>query len=78
MKDELWTIEEVAERWKVTQRVVREMLCRGEICGFKIRNTWRVYLSEIMRYEQDQDPLTKKNSNCRVAPMPKPVVVRIT
>ncbi|MDD6878268.1 MAG: helix-turn-helix domain-containing protein [Clostridiaceae bacterium] len=76
MFDELWTPEEVAERWKVKPRTVREMLIRGEIKGTKIRNSWRVYLSEITRYEESRDN-TNRRTTQTIAPMPKPVITRI-
>lgn len=77
MKDEIWTVEDVAERWKVSVRTVREMLVKGELHGFKVRMNWRIYLSEIMRYEQQQDPAKHKRPSRTVSPMPRPVVTRI-
>lgn len=78
MQDEIWTVEEVAERWKVSQNTVRSMLQRGEIQGLKIRMNWRIYLSEILRYEREQDPRARRRKTNTVGPMPKPVVTRIS
>ncbi len=79
MKDEIWTVEEVAERWKVSPRTVREMLVNGELQGFKIRMNWRIYLSDIMLYESEQDPAAhKRRTRSTVGPMPKPIIKRIT
>ena len=75
--DEVWTAEEVAERWKVDVRTVRDMINKGELKGFKVRMAWRVYLSEVLRYE-GQDPKSKEHLRPNtVLPMPKPVVSRI-
>lgn len=51
MRDEIWTVQDVAEHWKISPRTVRDMLCRGELQGFKIRSDWRVPLSAVVEYE---------------------------
>lgn len=77
-RDEVWTPQMVAERWSVKPRTVMDMLTRGELKGFKVRQNWRVYLSEILRYE-GQDPKSKEHLRPQaVAPMPQPVVMRIS
>lgn len=80
MKDELWTVEEVAERWRVSARTVRAMLQRGNIPGIKIGMNWRIYLSDVMRYEQQQNPMSGAHTRptATVRPMPKPVVMKIS
>jgi excisionase family DNA binding protein len=78
MRDEIWTVEEVAERWKVTPRVVREMLVKGELHGFKVRMNWRIYLSDVLDYEQNQNEAEHKRPSNTVTKMPKPIVTRIT
>lgn len=76
--DEVWTVPMLAERWHVKARTIREMLNNGELKGFKVRMDWRIYLSEILRYE-GQDPRGKEHLRHQaVSPMPKPVVMRIT
>lgn len=75
--EEVWSVQEVADRWKVHPRTVTEMLRKGELKGFKIRKDWRVYLSEVLRYE-GEDPRSKEHLRPQaVLPMPKPVVMRI-
>ena len=46
-RDEIWTPREVAERWKISARTVRDMLEQGELPGFKVRREWRIYLSQV-------------------------------
>lgn len=76
--EEVWTLQMLAERWKVKPRLIREMLAAGEIKGFKVRMEWRIYFSEILRYE-GEDPKAQEHQRPQaVAPMPKPVVIRIT
>ena len=75
-RDELWTPDEVAERWKIHKRTVLEMLSRGELNGIKIRSSWRVYLSEVIRYESRVPDGSKCRGNF-VSAMPRPVVARI-
>lgn len=76
--DEVWTVPMLAERWHIKARTVREMLYAGELNGFKVRKDWRIYLSEILRYE-GEDPKTREHLRPQaVTPMPKPVVLRIT
>lgn len=74
-RDEIWTPEMLAERWRVSANQVRAMLLKGDLKGFKIGHLWRIYLSEIMKYETRELP---KPSNVRVITMPQPVITRIT
>ena len=76
MRDELWTPELVAERWRVKPRTVSDMLRDGRLKGFKIGRVWRVYLSEVMRVEEAGVP--KRDETGRVEPMPKPIVKGIS
>lgn len=48
----IWTVDEVAARWKCSARTVREMLGNSELKGFKIRNVWRIPASEVLAYEE--------------------------
>lgn len=77
MRDEIWTVEMLAEYWKVSPKVIREMLVAEELKGFKVRMSWRIYLSEIERYEREQNPVAQKRRGPTLGPMPTPVVTRI-
>ena len=51
------TPEQVAQRWGITVKTVRNMLCRGTLKGFKTtpgadRARWRILKSEVERYER--------------------------
>ena len=78
MKDEIWTVDMLSEHWKVSPKVIREMLCKGELKGFKVRMSWRIFLTEIVRYEEEQDPIQQKRRGPTLGPMPKPIVTKIT
>ena len=51
------TPNQVAERWGITARTVRDMLAAGTLHGFKAgtcgkKAQWRVLASEVMRFER--------------------------
>jgi excisionase family DNA binding protein len=45
--------EDVADRWNLPVKAVREMLRRGELLGFKVREKWRVTPDEVARFERE-------------------------
>lgn len=52
------TPEQVAQRWGVSTKCVRDMLCSGSLAGFKTgtggpKSQWRILVSEIERYERE-------------------------
>ena len=75
--DEVWTVDMLAEYWKVHPKVIREMLANEELKGFKVRMSWRIRLSEIERYEQEQNPVGQKRRGATIGPMPTPIVTEI-
>lgn len=78
-RDEIWTVKEVAERWKVSGSKICELLSKGELKGFKIGYVWRIYLSEVLKFEQQEAPqMHKRPCSASVSPMPKPVITKIT
>lgn len=77
-RDEIWTPAEIAERWKISARTVRDMLERGELPGFKVRREWRVYLSDVMEHEKrSKKKAEKKDLDEVVMMMPRAVFPRI-
>jgi excisionase family DNA binding protein len=51
------TPEQVAQRWGVSAKTVRAMLCSGTLKGFKTgtrgpKSQWRILVSEVERYER--------------------------
>lgn len=51
------TPEQVAQRWGVNTRTVRDMLCSGTLAGFKTgtggpKSQWRVLVTEVERFER--------------------------
>lgn len=52
------TPNQVAERWGITARTVRDMLAAGTLHGFKAgtcgaKAQWRVLTSEVERFERE-------------------------
>lgn len=76
-RDEIWTPAEIAERWKISARTVRDMLEQGELPGFKVRREWRVYLSDVLEHEKRSKKAAKKDVDGVVMMMPRAVVTRI-
>ena len=44
-----YTVEEVANRLKISIRTVKTLLYRGEIKGIKLGNRWRIPSNELRR-----------------------------
>lgn len=76
-RDEIWTAAEIAERWKISARTVRDMLEQGELPGFKVRREWRVYLSDVLEHEKRSKKAEKKDLDEVVMMMPRAVFPRI-
>lgn len=77
-RDEIWTAAEIAERWKISARTVRDMLEQGELPGFKVRREWRIYLSDVLEHEKrTKKAATKKDVDEVVMMMPRAVFPRI-
>jgi excisionase family DNA binding protein len=56
--DIIYTVEEAAEKLKVSTFTIREYLKSGKIKGFKIGNGWRIKESEL---EAFVDQMTKES-----------------
>jgi excisionase family DNA binding protein len=52
MMEELFTVEETAERLKVRQRTVKRWLLSDQLRGLKARRKWRVRPSAIEEFLQ--------------------------
>ena len=76
-RDEIWTPAEIAERWKISARTVRDMLEQGELPGFKVRRERRIYLSDVLDFEKKSKKAAKKDVDGVVMMMPRAVVTRI-
>jgi len=48
------TVEELADRWKVSARTVSRMLQKGELPHFQIGRQIRIRLSDILAYEKNK------------------------
>lgn len=62
MDNEIYTPDELAERWRITPQIVRRMLRNNEIVGFRLRGLWRVRRDEVERYERRKTAEIKKKT----------------
>jgi excisionase family DNA binding protein len=46
-----FTVEQLAARWQISQRTVRRLIKRGELCAVEIGAQLRVPVSAVERYE---------------------------
>ncbi len=47
------TIQETADRWRVSYDTVRRMIASGEVLAKKIGRQWRVHETAVAAFEQD-------------------------
>lgn len=52
MTGEIWTPEEVAEKLKVPERQVKDLLRAGDLIGFKVGRYWRIQEEELQAFIQ--------------------------
>lgn len=53
--DDLYTISELATRWRVTRHVVTATIRAGRLQAFKVgERYYRIRKAEVIRYEQQQ------------------------
>jgi excisionase family DNA binding protein len=55
MKNEILTIDEVAEYLKLKLKTAYALVARGDIPGFKVGGSWRFRKSEIDRWIKEQE-----------------------
>lgn len=59
MKDEILTLQDVADLLKVHRKTIYTMAQRGEIPCFKVRGQWRFRREDIDRWIQEQTNATE-------------------
>ena len=50
----VFTIDELADRWKVAYGTIYRMLSEGTLKGFRIGSTWRVPASVVEAFEKGE------------------------
>lgn len=50
----VFTVMEIAARWRCGRRAVLERIHKGEIKAFHVGRAWRVSLVELERFEQQR------------------------
>lgn len=48
------TVEEIAERWRVSPTTVRRALMSGALKGFQVGRQWRVPEEAVEQYEKGE------------------------
>jgi excisionase family DNA binding protein len=48
----IYTIEELAERWKCTADTIYRMIASGKLPAFKLSRTYRVREEDVLNYEK--------------------------
>ena len=51
MTPDVFTVNEVAQRWRCSVDIVYDLLKGGKLKGFKLGGTWRVSADAIRRFE---------------------------
>jgi len=52
--DELFTVEEVAQKLKLHTDTVKRLLRTGQLTGYKILREWRVKQSDLDKFMEDR------------------------
>ena len=60
---ESYRLDELAEIWETSEKVLRLMIRQGKLSGFKVGATWRVTCAERVRYE-NKGPLIADSALC--------------
>lgn len=50
---EIYTVDEIAQRWRCSVDVVYDMLRRKQLRGFKVGNIWRVPARAVTQFEDN-------------------------
>lgn len=50
--EQAYTIDELAELWKVNHKTIRGMIDRHELRAFKVGRDWRISRSEVADYQE--------------------------
>lgn len=50
---ELYTVEEVAKRWRVSKMTVYRLVHKGELPAMKVGSSFRVYKWAVQQYERE-------------------------
>ena len=67
-----FSVTTLATRWDVSVDLVYDLVRSGEVAAMKIGNTWRIPLSSVERYEEEQthritsQPKTKRKPVLRL------------
>lgn len=54
MSNDVYTVDELAARWKCSRDALYDMLRQKKIRAFKIGNTYRVSAAEVARQESGE------------------------
>ena len=54
MAQDVFTVEELAERWRCSRDVIYDMLRRKKLRGVKLGSSYRIGAAEVERYERGE------------------------
>lgn len=54
MTNEVYTIPELAERWKCSKDILYDLLTSKRLKGFKVGGVWRISAAAVERYERGE------------------------
>ena len=54
MSESVFTVEELADRWKCSRDVLYDMLRQKELRSFRIGNSYRISAAEVHRHESGE------------------------
>ncbi|MDP2560421.1 helix-turn-helix domain-containing protein [Psychrobium sp. 1_MG-2023] len=63
MKDEILTIQELAEYLKLNEKTAYRLASEGKLPGFKVGGSWRFKRVDLDKWIEDKKNLNQVNSN---------------
>ena len=54
MTTAVYTVKELAERWRCSRDIIQDLLADKRLRGFKVGRNWRIAAAEVERYERGE------------------------
>ena len=59
MKDEIWTLKEVADYLKLAEKTAYRLASEGKLPGFKVGGSWRFKQIDVQHWIEEQKSNSK-------------------
>lgn len=59
MKDEIWTLKEVADYLKLAEKTAYRLASEGKLPGFKVGGSWRFKQVDVQHWIEEQKSNSK-------------------